>query len=50
MGIGSELTCRSLGFQDLKNLRSQLYSTAEYFELSYTIDDQKQMYVDHKIR
>ena len=29
--------------QDLKNLRSQLYSAAEYFELSYTNDDQKQM-------
>ncbi|RVW14485.1 Protein ABIL3 [Vitis vinifera] len=27
--------------KDLKNLRSQLYSAAEYFELSYTNDDQK---------
>ncbi|KAG5233703.1 Gamma-irradiation and mitomycin induced [Salix suchowensis] len=29
--------------KDLKNLRSQLYSAAEYFELSYTNDDQKQI-------
>jgi len=29
----------------LKNLRAQLYSAAEYFELSYTNDDQKQMWV-----
>lgn len=34
-----------LGFQDLKNLRAQLYSAAEYFEVSYTNDDQKQMCV-----
>ncbi|XWS48583.1 hypothetical protein CRYUN_Cryun13aG0089200 [Craigia yunnanensis] len=27
--------------KDLKNLRTQLYSAAEYFELSYTNDDQK---------
>ncbi|XP_058206205.1 protein ABIL3-like [Rhododendron vialii] len=32
--------------KDLKNLRSQLYSAAEYFELSYTNDDQKQIVVD----
>ncbi|XP_042504006.1 protein ABIL3-like [Macadamia integrifolia] len=32
--------------KDLKNLRGQLYSAAEYFELSYTNDDQKQMVVD----
>ncbi|KAF8376765.1 hypothetical protein HHK36_031566 [Tetracentron sinense] len=32
--------------QDLKNLRTQLYSAAEYFELSYTNDDQKQIVVD----
>ncbi|XP_062120086.1 protein ABIL2 isoform X1 [Humulus lupulus] len=32
--------------QDLKNLRSQLYSAAEYFELSYTNDDQKQIVVE----
>lgn len=32
--------------KDLKNLRSQLYSAAEYFELSYTNDDQKQMVVE----
>lgn len=31
--------------QDLKNLRAQLYSAAEYFELSYTTDDKKQMWV-----
>ncbi|MQL89890.1 hypothetical protein Taro_022489 [Colocasia esculenta] len=30
--------------KDLKNLRSQLYSAAEYFELSFTNDEQKQMY------
>ncbi|CAA2959797.1 Hypothetical predicted protein [Olea europaea subsp. europaea] len=28
--------------KDLKNLRKQLYAAAEYFELSYTNDDQKQ--------
>uniref|UniRef100_A0A2P2L5Q5 Protein ABIL2-2 n=1 Tax=Rhizophora mucronata TaxID=61149 RepID=A0A2P2L5Q5_RHIMU len=33
-------------FQDLKNLRTQLYSAAEYFELSYTNDEQKQMVVE----
>ncbi|PIA48915.1 hypothetical protein AQUCO_01300064v1 [Aquilegia coerulea] len=32
--------------KDLKNLRTQLYSAAEYFELSYTNDDQKQLVVD----
>lgn len=32
--------------KDLKNLRSQLYSAAEYFELSYTNDDQKQLVVN----
>ncbi|KAJ4953395.1 hypothetical protein NE237_030227 [Protea cynaroides] len=32
--------------KDLKNLRTQLYSAAEYFELSYTNDDQKQMVMD----
>lgn len=32
-------------FQDLKNLRTQLYSAAEYFEMSYTNDDQKHMWV-----
>ncbi|OMO93588.1 putative Protein ABIL2 [Corchorus olitorius] len=32
--------------KDLKNLRTQLYSAAEYFELSYTNDDQKQMVVE----
>ncbi|KAM7499785.1 hypothetical protein LguiA_024199 [Lonicera macranthoides] len=32
--------------KDLKNLRKQLYSAAEYFELSYTNDDQKQIVAD----
>ncbi|CAK9146546.1 unnamed protein product [Ilex paraguariensis] len=32
--------------KDLKNLRKQLYSAAEYFELSYTNDNQKQIVVD----
>ncbi|KAF2290299.1 hypothetical protein GH714_009436 [Hevea brasiliensis] len=32
--------------KDLKNLRTQLYSAAEYFELSYTDDDQKQIVVE----
>ncbi|GMH08884.1 hypothetical protein Nepgr_010724 [Nepenthes gracilis] len=32
--------------KDLKNLRAQLYSAAEYFELSYIHDDQKQIVVD----
>ncbi|KAJ9680030.1 hypothetical protein PVL29_021794 [Vitis rotundifolia] len=32
--------------KDLKNLRSQLYSAAEYFELSYTNDDQKQIVME----
>ncbi|KAL5726901.1 hypothetical protein ACHQM5_000146 [Ranunculus cassubicifolius] len=32
--------------KDLRNLRTQLYSAAEYFELSYTNDDQKQVVVD----
>ncbi|XP_072958261.1 putative protein ABIL2 isoform X2 [Typha angustifolia] len=32
--------------KDLRTLRSQLYSAAEYFELSYTKDDQKQIVVD----
>ncbi|XP_058100504.1 protein ABIL2-like isoform X2 [Magnolia sinica] len=31
--------------RDLKNLRAQLYSAAEYFELSYSNDDQKQIVV-----
>ncbi|MQL94555.1 hypothetical protein Taro_027214 [Colocasia esculenta] len=41
---------RSLVFsdslKDLRNLRSQLYSAAEYFELSYINDVQKQISVD----
>ncbi|KAI3756939.1 hypothetical protein L6452_04471 [Arctium lappa] len=32
--------------KDLKNLRKQLYSAAEFFELSYTNDDQKEIVVD----
>ncbi|KAA8528212.1 hypothetical protein F0562_035537 [Nyssa sinensis] len=32
--------------KDLKNLRKQLYSAAEYFELSYCKDDQKQLVVE----
>ncbi|CAA0813027.1 Protein ABIL3 [Striga hermonthica] len=32
--------------KDLKNLRKQLYSAAEYFELSYSNDDQKDTVVD----
>ncbi|XP_031381408.1 protein ABIL2-like isoform X2 [Punica granatum] len=32
--------------KDLKNLRAQLYSAAEYFELSFTNDDQKQIVVE----
>ncbi|GAA0144201.1 scaffold/adaptor protein [Lithospermum erythrorhizon] len=32
--------------KDLKNLRKQLYTAAEYFELSYTNDDQKQIMVN----
>ncbi|KAG0461226.1 hypothetical protein HPP92_021165 [Vanilla planifolia] len=32
--------------KDLKNLRSQLYSAAEFFELSYCNDDQKQTVVN----
>ncbi|XP_059629015.1 protein ABIL2-like isoform X2 [Cornus florida] len=32
--------------KDLKSLRTQLYSAAEYFELSYTYDDQKQIVLD----
>ncbi|RZC84708.1 hypothetical protein C5167_047494 [Papaver somniferum] len=32
--------------KELKNLRSQLYSAAEYFELSYNNDDQKEIVVD----
>ncbi|XP_068665910.1 protein ABIL3-like [Aristolochia californica] len=31
---------------DLKNLRAQLYSAAEYFELSYSNDEQKQIVVN----
>ncbi|PKA52034.1 Protein ABIL3 [Apostasia shenzhenica] len=32
--------------KDLKSLRSQLYSAAEYFELSYSNDEQKQIVVN----
>lgn len=38
------IVLQPLGFQELKNMRSQLYSAAEYFELSYSNDDQNQMY------
>lgn len=34
------------GLMDLKNLRKQLYSAAEYFELSYTNDDKKHIVVN----
>lgn len=34
-----------LCLQDLKNLRTQLYSAAEFFEMSYTNDSQRQMWV-----
>ena len=33
--------------QDLKTLRSQLYSAAEYFELAYMQEDKKQAYVSY---
>ncbi|URE33546.1 hypothetical protein MUK42_16719 [Musa troglodytarum] len=33
------------GFQGLRNMRSQLYSAAAYFELSYINDDQKEILV-----
>lgn len=36
----------SESLKDLKSLRSQLYSAAEYFELSYTNDDHKQVVVN----
>ncbi|KAE8681387.1 Protein ABIL3 [Hibiscus syriacus] len=36
----------SESLKDLKILRTQLYSAAEYFELSYTNDDQKQIVVE----
>ncbi|KAM7267416.1 hypothetical protein ACFE04_009582 [Oxalis oulophora] len=32
--------------KDLKNLRAQLYSAADYFEMSYANDDQKQIVVE----
>ncbi|KAK7385026.1 hypothetical protein VNO78_30733 [Psophocarpus tetragonolobus] len=32
--------------KDLKNLRTQLYSAAEYFELSFANDDQKQIVIE----
>ncbi|VVB05043.1 unnamed protein product [Arabis nemorensis] len=34
------------GLKDLKNLRMQLYSAAEYFELSYTTDNKKKIVVE----
>lgn len=36
----------SHSLKELKNLRSQLYSAAEYFELSYSNDDQKHIVMD----
>ncbi|THU54644.1 hypothetical protein C4D60_Mb10t27320 [Musa balbisiana] len=33
------------GLEALRNMRSQLYSAAEYFELSYINDDRKETYV-----
>ncbi|KAE8681386.1 putative protein ABIL2 [Hibiscus syriacus] len=36
----------SESLKDLKKLRTQLYSATEYFELSYTNDDQKQIVVE----
>ncbi|KAK8577538.1 hypothetical protein V6N13_027809 [Hibiscus sabdariffa] len=36
----------SESLKDLKNLRTQLYSAAEYFEVTYTNDDQNQMVVE----
>ncbi|KAL8199709.1 hypothetical protein R6Q57_013277, partial [Mikania cordata] len=49
--IGSRSSTDSIspnrtGKRDLKNLRKQLYSAAEYFELSYTNDNQNQLVVD----
>lgn len=37
----------SLATQDLKKLRAQLYSAAEYFEYSYANDEKKELYVLH---
>ncbi|CAN8278393.1 unnamed protein product [Cochlearia groenlandica] len=34
------------GLKDLRNLRTQLYSAAEYFELSYTTDDKRQIVIE----
>ncbi|XP_077212530.1 protein ABIL2-like isoform X2 [Tasmannia lanceolata] len=36
----------SNSLKDLKNLRAQLYSAAEYFEVSYSNDDQKDIVVN----
>ncbi|XVE58349.1 hypothetical protein DITRI_Ditri04bG0163000 [Diplodiscus trichospermus] len=36
----------SESLKDLENLRTQLYSAAEYFELSYSNDDHKQIVVE----
>ncbi|PON32349.1 ABI family [Parasponia andersonii] len=36
----------SESLNELKNLRKQLYSAAEYFEVSYSKDDQKQIVVE----
>ena len=44
LGIFTSATI-SLSMQDLKALRPQLYSAAEYFELAYTQEGGKQAYV-----
>ncbi|GKC99861.1 ABIL2-like protein, partial [Tanacetum coccineum] len=44
--VSMETLTSSAALADLKNLRKQLYAAAEYFELSYTNDDQKQLVVD----
>jgi hypothetical protein len=51
--FGANIACKlmqlriqnNLFMQDLKTLRSQLYSAAEYFELAYIQEDGKQAYV-----
>ncbi|KAI4325998.1 hypothetical protein MLD38_031357 [Melastoma candidum] len=43
----SRASCsQTVSREDLKNLRMQLYSAAEYSELSYSNDDQKQIVVE----
>ncbi|XP_052294878.1 protein ABIL3-like [Citrus sinensis] len=43
---GQQSLLFSDSLKDLKNLRTQLYSAAEYLELRYTSDDQKQIVVE----